>query len=112
MRSRIASTAATSARTCARGTPARRGAERDLPGHPGAWVSLADWLELPDDELMQRHAHLYVPDRDPRYLRRNALIALGNAPGRRSASLARRYADDADPSCGTPRGARSSDPRR
>ena len=74
--------------------PARRGA--DLPGHPGAWVSLADWLELPDDELMQRHAHLYVPDRDPRYLRRNALVALGNGPAEER-ELARRYADSADP---------------
>ncbi len=74
--------------------PARRGA--DLPEHPGAWVSLADWLELPDDELMQRHAHLYVPDRDPRYLRRNALVALGNGPAEER-ELARRYADSADP---------------
>jgi epoxyqueuosine reductase len=74
--------------------PARRRA--DLPEEPGAWVSLADWLELPDDELLARHAHLYVPDRDVRYLRRNALIALGNGPvGERE--LARRYADDPDP---------------
>ena len=74
--------------------PARRGA--DEPEHPGAWVSLADWLELPDEELLRRHAHLYVPDRDPRYLRRNALVALGNAPaGQRD--IARRYADHADP---------------
>jgi epoxyqueuosine reductase len=74
--------------------PARRGA--DLPEHPGAWVSLADWLELPDHELMGRHAHLYVPDRDPRYLRRNALVALGNGPVEER-ELARRYADDPDP---------------
>jgi epoxyqueuosine reductase len=74
--------------------PARRRAE--LPEHPGAWVSLADWLELPDDELLARHAHLYVPEREPRYLRRNALIALGNAPVEQR-ELARRYADDPDP---------------
>jgi epoxyqueuosine reductase len=74
--------------------PARRRA--DLPEHPGAWVSLADWLELPDDELLARHEHLYVPERDPRYLRRNALIALGNGPADER-ELARRYADDADP---------------
>ena len=54
-----------------------------------------DRTEL-DDELLARHAHLYIPDRDVRYLRRNALIALGNAPaGERE--LARRYADDPDP---------------
>jgi epoxyqueuosine reductase len=74
--------------------PARRRSE--LPEHPGAWVSLADWLELPDRELLARHEHLYVPDRDPRYLRRNALVALGNAPADQR-QLARRYADDADP---------------
>ena len=74
--------------------PARRRAE--LPPDPGAWVSLADWLELPDEELLARHAHLYVPGRDVRFLRRNALIALGNAPaGERE--LAHRYADDPDP---------------
>ncbi len=91
-----ASTAATSARTSAPGTPGPRAAAPSCRRDPGAWVSLADWLELPDDELLARHAHLYVPDRDPRYLRRNALIALGNGPaGERE--LARRYADDPDP---------------
>jgi epoxyqueuosine reductase len=74
--------------------PARRRA--DLPEHPGAFVSLAEWLELPGEELLARHAHLYVPDRDPRYLRRNALIALGNAPADQR-EPARRYVDDRDP---------------
>jgi epoxyqueuosine reductase len=72
--------------------PAARRAE--LEDDPGAWVSLADWLELPGDELLQRHAHLYVPDRDPRYLRRNALVALGNVGG--PPELARPYADGDD----------------
>ena len=67
-----------------------------LPEDPGAWVSLAEWLELPGQELLARHAHLYVPERDPRYLRRNALVALGNAPPEQRA-LAVRYADDRDP---------------
>ena len=58
--------------------PARRGADLEPEGE--AWVSLVDWLELPDDELLQRYGRLYVPDRDPRYLRRNALVALGNGP--------------------------------
>ena len=92
-RSRIASTAATSARTCAPGTRARPRRRAELPEDPGAWVSLADWLELPGDELLARHAHLYVPERDPRYLRRNALVALGNAPAEQrelAAALRRR----------------------
>ena len=71
--------------------PARRGA--DLPPEDGAWVSLADWLELPGEELLARHAHLYVPERDPRYLQRNALVALGNSgdpDGRRARAALRR----------------------
>jgi len=65
-----------------------------LDPEPGAWVSLADWLQLPGDELLDRHAHLYVPGRDPRYLRRNALVALGNVSG--PAELARPYAHGND----------------
>jgi epoxyqueuosine reductase len=72
------------------------GRRADLPDDPAAWVSLVDWLELPGEELLARHAHLYVPERDPRYLRRNALVALGNAPAEHR-ELARPYADDADP---------------
>jgi epoxyqueuosine reductase len=43
-----------------------------------AFVSLADWLTAPDDDLRSRYERLYVPHRDPRYLRRNALVALAN----------------------------------
>jgi epoxyqueuosine reductase len=39
---------------------------------------LLDLLEASDAELMARHGRWYIPDRDPRYLRRNALVALGN----------------------------------
>jgi epoxyqueuosine reductase len=28
--------------------------------------------------LLARHGRWYIPERDPRYLRRNALVALGN----------------------------------
>lgn len=45
---------------------------------PGTWVAL-DWmLGAEDDELMARLGRWYVPRRDPRYLRRNALVAYGN----------------------------------
>jgi epoxyqueuosine reductase len=67
--------------------PARRAtAAAGEPGSEGtvspsdAWVSLHDWLEAPADDLLARHDRLYVPDRDARYLRRNALVALGNGP--------------------------------
>jgi hypothetical protein len=36
----------------------------------------------------ERYDRLYVPRNDPRYLRRNALVALGNVGGRRRARAA------------------------
>ena len=63
---------------------------------PRPSCSLADWLSAPDDDLRQRYRRLYVPDRDPRYLRRNALVALGNGPAEHR-ELARPYADSDDP---------------
>jgi epoxyqueuosine reductase len=74
--------------------PARRGA--DLAPEGEAWVSLVDWLEIPGEELLRRYERLYVPDRDPRYLRRNALVALGNGPEAHR-ELARPFADGGDP---------------
>jgi epoxyqueuosine reductase len=41
-------------------------------------VDLLDLLAAPDDELLARHGRWYIPRRQPRYLRRNALVALGN----------------------------------
>jgi epoxyqueuosine reductase len=58
-------------------------------------VSLVDWLEASDEELAARYDRLFVPRNDPRYLRRNALVALGNSGG--DPSLARRYAEGDDP---------------
>src|SRR5215203_3063938 len=42
-------------------------------------VSLVDWLEAEDADLRMRYERLFVPRNDPRYLRRNALVALGNS---------------------------------
>ncbi len=47
-------------------------------GADGAWVPILDILELDDEALMARLGRWYVPDRDPNYLRRNALVVLGN----------------------------------
>jgi len=47
-------------------------------GEGQAWVDLVGLLEASDDELLARHGRWYIPARDPRYLRRNALVALGN----------------------------------
>ena len=43
-----------------------------------ASVDVLDLLAAGDEELMERHGRWYIPDRDPRYLRRNALVVLGN----------------------------------
>ncbi len=75
--------------------PARRRADAAEPGAE-AFVSLADWLSAPDDDLRRRYQRLYVPDRDPRYLRRNALVALGNGPDEHR-ELARPFAGSTDP---------------
>ncbi|MYH96771.1 MAG: tRNA epoxyqueuosine(34) reductase QueG [Acidimicrobiia bacterium] len=44
-----------------------------------AWVDLVELLQMDDDELMSRYGRWYIPKREPRYVRRNALIALGNS---------------------------------
>jgi epoxyqueuosine reductase len=59
--------------------PIERRSERE-PSTAG-WVRLDEWLAADPDELLARHARLYVPDRDGRYLQRNAAIALRNQSG-------------------------------
>lgn len=62
--------------------PNRAAARRDPPppAAPGdeAYVGLVDLLDAGDAELLDRFGRWYVPRRQPRYLRRNALVALGN----------------------------------
>jgi epoxyqueuosine reductase len=60
-------------------------------------VSLVEWLEADGEELVRRYDRLYVPRNDPRYLRRNALVALGNVGRPEHAGLAARYAEADDP---------------
>jgi epoxyqueuosine reductase len=61
-----------------RGTEKRR-AGAGLPEDAEPVVSLVDWLEAADGDLRTRYDRLYFPRNDPRYLRRNALIAAGNS---------------------------------
>jgi epoxyqueuosine reductase len=49
----------------------------DAPGLE-ATVSLLELLAASDAELLDRHGRWYIAGRNPRWLRRNALIALGN----------------------------------
>jgi epoxyqueuosine reductase len=46
--------------------------------HIEPWVSLIAVLDASDAEVMQRWGRWYVADRDPRWVRRNAIVALGN----------------------------------
>src|SRR5207247_5029844 len=77
-----------------RGIEKRRAGE-EPPARAEPHVSLVDWLEASDDELAARDDRPFVPRNDPRYLRRNALVALGNTGG--DPELARPYAESDDP---------------
>lgn len=54
----------------------RRRGEEPVPEEAG--VDLLDLLALDDEALLARHGRWYIADRDPRWVRRNALVALGN----------------------------------
>jgi epoxyqueuosine reductase len=56
---------------------------------PGArpWVDAVRLLSLDDAELMAAAGSWYVAERNPRYLRRNALVVLGNVGDGRSAEV-------------------------
>ena len=59
--------------------PNRRAASTEASGGvDGAWVDLVDLLSADDAALLERHGRWYIGNRDPRHLRRNALVALGN----------------------------------
>ena len=68
---------------CQEVCPPNRVNDRRRPPPPArprdeAWVPLVAMIEAADDELLTRFGRWYVPRRQPRYLRRNALVALGN----------------------------------
>jgi epoxyqueuosine reductase len=70
------------------------------PQHDEPWVDLVELLELPDDALLARFQRWYVPQRQARYLRRNALVALGNVGDGRDPDVQRvvqRALADPDP---------------
>jgi epoxyqueuosine reductase len=60
-----------------RGVEKRR-ADRQLADNATPTVSLVEWLERDGVELVAEFDRLYVPRNDPRWLKRNALVALGN----------------------------------
>jgi epoxyqueuosine reductase len=89
---------------CQQVCPINKAADRRSPPpepapDDGSRLDLLDLLEATDEELMAAHGRWYIPDRQPRYLRRNALVALGNVgdgrhPGTERALARWLHADD------------------
>jgi epoxyqueuosine reductase len=87
--------------------PGRRSADvTDVPVAFGrtspadAWIPVLDVLDAADDALLERYGRWYIPRRDPRYLRRNALVVLGNVGDGTDLAqreVLRRYAEGPDP---------------
>ena len=79
--------------------PWNRGVQRrraEDPEPDAAHVDLVVWLEADGRALVDAFDRLYVPRNDPRWLRRNALVALGNVGGREHEPVLERWAADDD----------------
>jgi epoxyqueuosine reductase len=72
----------------------RRGTPPPAAAEPS--VSLVDWLERDGRELVEHYDRLYVPRNDPRWLRRNALVAAGNVGGAAERGTVAAYAEGHD----------------
>jgi epoxyqueuosine reductase len=75
--------------------PWNRGVEKrraDLEPSGAGHVDLVTWLE--SDTLVRDYDRLYVPRNDARFLRRNALVALGNVGDREHVAVLEQHADD------------------
>lgn len=84
----------------------KRGGSREKMDHPipapAQTVSYSplEVLSWSDQELLDRLKQLYIPKRSPSHMRRNALLALGNAsghPAQEVIGVLIRYERDADP---------------
>ncbi len=60
-------------------------------------VDLVALLAADDRTLLARYDHFYIPRRHPRYLRRNALVALANSAGLAATSVLAGYLGHPDP---------------
>jgi epoxyqueuosine reductase len=79
-----------------RGVEKRRSAEPLATGAE-ANVSLVEWLESDADDLARRYERLFIPRKDGRFLKRNALVALGNNGRPEDRAIAERFVSDDDP---------------
>jgi len=82
--------------------PWNRGIEKrrrrsQLPEDATPTVSLQDWLGRDGDELVEELDRLYIPRNDPRWLRRNALVAAGNVGTPDLAPAVAKHAHGDDP---------------
>ena len=69
-------------------------------GEPEAWVGLVDLLTADDETILARLGRFYLHHREVRWLRRNALLVLGNVgdgADPATEAMLRRYLADADP---------------
>ncbi len=65
----------------------------------GATVLIYEILEMGDHDLLEKFGKWYIPRRDPRYLRRNALVVLGNTtnpPSRKTREVLLRWLQSGD----------------
>ena len=70
------------------------------PTNVEPFIDVIELLGSDDDQLLARWGRWYIAERDPRWLRRNALIVVGNAPGTADVqvqSLLARYLAHDDP---------------
>jgi epoxyqueuosine reductase len=85
---------------CQEVCPWNRGIEKrrrgtDATATRGA-VSLREWLDADDLDLVAAFDRLYVPQNDARWLRRNALLAAGNVGSPSLAPSVTRYVEGSD----------------
>ena len=83
---------------CQEVCPPNRRVERAT--EPSDGVDIIELLNADDDDLLERFGRWYIPARDPRYVRRNALVVLGNTvwpDDRVACSTIERYRRDPDP---------------
>jgi epoxyqueuosine reductase len=74
----------------------KRRTNRPLPAGAEPHVDLREWLEADSAVLSKRYDRLYIPKNDGRYLKRNALVALGNTGTPDAIRLAEPFLDSDD----------------
>jgi epoxyqueuosine reductase len=80
--------------------PNRRAPRRPVSGDEQPWIELAGLLDDDDEVVLARAGRWYIPRREVRYVRRNALVVLGNVGeggDPEVVALLERYVDHPDP---------------